>query len=161
MADRDPYPSEKQDRFIVRLPDGMRDRIKATAEANNRSMNAEIVATLEERFPSEDPTIYLLNRYHSLADMLLKGKVHPSHMKAIKEEMDDLYKSLISRRDRDYPFGPPRADGTSKPAKVKYKIADLKKRFDRFCNEMDAGRDQAKEEVIEMLASMLTALQSK
>ncbi|MGP9804481.1 Arc family DNA-binding protein [Paracoccus sp. NSM] len=51
MADREPYPSEKQDRFIVRLPDGMRDRIKAAADANNRSMNAEIVAALSERFP--------------------------------------------------------------------------------------------------------------
>lgn len=51
MTERDPYPSEKQDRFIVRLPDGMRDRIKAAAAENNRSMNAEIVATLEEKYP--------------------------------------------------------------------------------------------------------------
>lgn len=42
-----PYPSETQERFIVRLPDGMRDRIAAEAKANNRSMNAEIVARLE------------------------------------------------------------------------------------------------------------------
>lgn len=41
------YPSELAERFQVRLPAGMRDRIKAAAEANNRSMNAEIVATLE------------------------------------------------------------------------------------------------------------------
>lgn len=37
---------------MLRLPDGMRDRIKAVADANNRSMNAEIVATLEDRYPS-------------------------------------------------------------------------------------------------------------
>ncbi len=53
MAERDPYPSEKQERFIVRLPDGMRDRIKAAAEANNRSMNAEIVARIEASFLHE------------------------------------------------------------------------------------------------------------
>ena len=50
-------PSQTQDKFIVRLPDGMRDRIKAAADANSRSMNAEIVATLEEKYPrpfSED-----------------------------------------------------------------------------------------------------------
>lgn len=35
------------DQFIVRLPDGMRERIRAEAEANGRSMNAEIVARLE------------------------------------------------------------------------------------------------------------------
>ncbi len=32
---------------MLRLPDGMRDRLKATAEANKRSLNAEIVARLE------------------------------------------------------------------------------------------------------------------
>ncbi|MFG6599389.1 Arc family DNA-binding protein [Sulfitobacter sp. 1A09293] len=37
---------------MLRLPDGMRDRIKHVAEANNRSMNAEIVATLEEAYPA-------------------------------------------------------------------------------------------------------------
>ena len=35
------------DKFMLRLPDGMRDRIKAAAEANNRSMNAEVVSALE------------------------------------------------------------------------------------------------------------------
>lgn len=38
------------DKFMLRLPDGMRDRIKAAAEANNRSMNAEIVARIEGSF---------------------------------------------------------------------------------------------------------------
>lgn len=30
---------------------GLRDRIRIAAEANNRSMNSEIVATLEEKYP--------------------------------------------------------------------------------------------------------------
>ena len=41
----------ESDKFIVRLPDGMRDRIKAVADANGRSMNAEIVSALEDKFP--------------------------------------------------------------------------------------------------------------
>lgn len=41
----------ESDKFMLRLPDGMRDRIKTAADANNRSMNAEIVATLEEKYP--------------------------------------------------------------------------------------------------------------
>ena len=44
-------PSRKQDQFIIRLPDGMRERIRHAADQNNRSMNAEIVATLEEKYP--------------------------------------------------------------------------------------------------------------
>lgn len=45
-------PSKQLDQFVIRLPDGMRGRIKAAAEANNRSMNAEIVATLEDVYPA-------------------------------------------------------------------------------------------------------------
>ena len=39
--------SRGSDQFPVRFPEGMRDRIKADAEANGRSMNSEIVARLE------------------------------------------------------------------------------------------------------------------
>lgn len=35
---------------MVRLPDGMRDQIAEAAKANNRSMNAEIVARLVKSF---------------------------------------------------------------------------------------------------------------
>lgn len=44
--------SRESDKFVLRLPDGMRDRIKAAAEANNRSMNAEIVSVLEREYPA-------------------------------------------------------------------------------------------------------------
>lgn len=47
MTDKEKYPSELAERFQVRLPEGMRDRIREAAERNNRSMNAEIVARLE------------------------------------------------------------------------------------------------------------------
>lgn len=44
------FPSQSQDKFIVRFPDGMRDRIKHAAQKNGRSMNAEIVNRLERSF---------------------------------------------------------------------------------------------------------------
>lgn len=44
---KEPYPSETADRFIIRFPEGMRDRIRNEAAANNRSMNAEIIARLD------------------------------------------------------------------------------------------------------------------
>lgn len=37
---------QEQDKYIVRLPDGMRDQLKAAAKANGRSLNAEIVHRL-------------------------------------------------------------------------------------------------------------------
>lgn len=39
---------QPQDKYIVRLPDGMRDRLKDEAAKNNRSMNAEIISRLEQ-----------------------------------------------------------------------------------------------------------------
>lgn len=47
----DKYPSDKQDKFMLRLPDGMRERIALVADRNGRSMNAEIVERLEMSFP--------------------------------------------------------------------------------------------------------------
>lgn len=44
------------DQFPVRMPPGMRDRIKAAAAANYRSMNSEIVSTLERAFPAPEMT---------------------------------------------------------------------------------------------------------
>lgn len=44
------FPSDKLDQYIVRFPDGMRDRLKDEAAKNNRSLNAEIVARLDASF---------------------------------------------------------------------------------------------------------------
>ncbi|WP_127113063.1 Arc family DNA-binding protein [Shimia sediminis] len=38
------------DKFMLRLPDGMREQIKESAAKNSRSMNAEIVVALELYF---------------------------------------------------------------------------------------------------------------
>jgi hypothetical protein len=35
------------EKFMIRLPEGMRDRIAGAAKTNGRSMNAEVVARLE------------------------------------------------------------------------------------------------------------------
>ncbi len=41
------YPSEKLDQYMLRFPDGMRERLKTLAKDNNRTLNAEIIARLE------------------------------------------------------------------------------------------------------------------
>lgn len=43
MTERTP---QDQDKYVVRFPDGLRDRLKQEASANNRSLNAEIIARL-------------------------------------------------------------------------------------------------------------------
>lgn len=39
--------SNDSDKFIIRLPDGMREMIKAAAVKNGRTMNAEVVSRIE------------------------------------------------------------------------------------------------------------------
>lgn len=50
MSDR---PERDLNRYIVRFPEGMRDRIADAAKANGRSMNAEIVHRLEQSFAGD------------------------------------------------------------------------------------------------------------
>ncbi len=56
MEQRDAYPSELKDRFILRLPEGMRDRVADLAKANGRSMNAEFVARLQTGLDGAPPS---------------------------------------------------------------------------------------------------------
>lgn len=44
-SDRAPQLADK---YVLRMPDGMRDRLAELAKANNRSMNAEIVLILQQ-----------------------------------------------------------------------------------------------------------------
>ena len=39
--------AQTKDKFIARLPDGLRERLKKAADRNKRSMNAELVKGLE------------------------------------------------------------------------------------------------------------------
>lgn len=38
------------DQFMLRFPEGMREKVRAAAEQSGRSMNSEIIARLEETF---------------------------------------------------------------------------------------------------------------
>ena len=55
----DKFPSQMQDKFTVRFPDGMRDKIAEIAKKNNRSMNAEIILALEKYIGSENRDILI------------------------------------------------------------------------------------------------------
>jgi len=100
---RSKFPSDEVDRIMLRLPDGMRDRIAAAAKANNRSMNAEIVAVLEEKFPAPHPppTQQQVIEILALFVDMIYGKSRP-------EESQEL----ISRMKRE--IGPDDSMATAK-----------------------------------------------
>lgn len=62
------------DKFMLRLPDGMRERISKGAAANNRSMNAEIVAVLEQHYPSNASIDELIEHTAALARIIREQK---------------------------------------------------------------------------------------
>jgi plasmid stability protein len=47
MTDQKEATASKADKFLVRLPDGMRERLKVEAANSNRSLNSEIIVRLE------------------------------------------------------------------------------------------------------------------
>jgi hypothetical protein len=54
MSAKAPSPSDLADKFMLRLPAGMRQRIADSAHRSNRSMNAEIIYRLEYTFSRKD-----------------------------------------------------------------------------------------------------------
>ncbi|PTQ72733.1 Arc family DNA-binding protein [Celeribacter persicus] len=84
------------DQFVVRLPDGMRDRIKAAAETNNRSMNAEIVATLEKEYPATPPDIHQVTVEVLQLLGLLTVMTEQDRIKTVSEKENELRKRGVN-----------------------------------------------------------------
>jgi hypothetical protein len=100
MAERKLYPSEQQDRFIVRLPNGMRDKIGVAARANKRSMNAEIVQRLEASFSSPDEPPLVVNQDTA-------GAFPKEAIKAILETRDmvsEMHQAQLAPSPAPFPF---------------------------------------------------------
>ena len=87
------FHSRTLDKFVVRLPDGMRDRIAEAAEANNRSMNAEIVARLEASF--EAPRALAPNTAEE--DMVWENKYQLDQLRA---DMNRLSAEILQRLEK-------------------------------------------------------------
>ncbi len=72
--DKKPYPSDAADKFVLRLPEGMRERIAEFAKQAGRSMNAEIVARISESYTtqlrSEINTLDLTLKDHLIWDLI-------------------------------------------------------------------------------------------
>lgn len=99
MDERDKYPSELAERFQIRLPTGLRDRIKSYAERHNRSMNAEILRILEREFPEPWP---VSNRAAEMVDLLrlLKEGGSDETIGSIVESLDQTIQGILSGRVR-------------------------------------------------------------
>lgn len=86
------YPSDYAERFQVRMPAGLRQRIALAADASKRSMNAEIVFRLEASFPRQDetePPHHLANLAQQLAHHLSEAMRIQRLISSAVEPTDD------------------------------------------------------------------------
>lgn len=71
--------AKDQDKFVLRLPEGMREEIREAAEENGRSMNAEIVFRLQTTFDPDHESSELrkarqnLEASQGMTDSLLRN----------------------------------------------------------------------------------------
>lgn len=70
------YTSRTADKFVVRLPDGMREHIAEVARQHHRSMNSEIIARLEHSL-LDLPTLPDQPSRQMLNDKQLDSLSHP------------------------------------------------------------------------------------
>lgn len=77
------FPSEEQERFIVLMPEGMRDQLKHEADRNKRSMNAEIVWRLSQSFSALP---FQIGREFQQAI----AKANPQKLEEIQDDIADI-----------------------------------------------------------------------
>lgn len=89
--------TQPQDKYVLRMPDGLRDRIKAYAERHGRSMNAEIVRILEREFPAPWP---IESRIGELMDMVevLKGAASNEAVDRLLHEIEETINGIVTGR---------------------------------------------------------------
>lgn len=68
------FDSHSLDKFVVRLPDGMRDQVAAAADADDRSMNSLIVTAIRNELAGRARSNALLDALTQAADA--KGASH-------------------------------------------------------------------------------------
>lgn len=90
-----PAPSDLADKFMLRMPEGMRDRVREAADASGRSMNAEIVQRLEESFATKAPLGFNVNVLEDALEEMRAAR------RSIEERLDSSVVNLVKARLRD------------------------------------------------------------
>lgn len=87
------------EQFQLRLPPGLRERIKAYADRHGRSTNAEIVRVLENEFP--EPWA-VEDRIEQLLGLLkvMKGDASNEAIGKFVDEVDETIRGIITGRVR-------------------------------------------------------------
>lgn len=93
---------QTQDKYILRLPDGLRERIAEHAKANGRSMNAEIVRLLEINYPPP-PSVDDMLRDIEVALALSDKPGSARDMAFLAEKLRDLRERIENEQTHSPP----------------------------------------------------------
>lgn len=140
------YDSRTADKFVVRLPDGLRADIEAAANASDRSMNSVFVQAVRQYLDGQ-------NRQQILLDVLANTITTPlrvgetTDIPVVTESMhiDDRVK--LAANDRRYAFLRDVAFNLARPIKVRdiydnlLVKDDLDNELDRAMREFADGAD--------------------
>ncbi|RMW01524.1 putative DNA-binding protein [Pseudomonas amygdali pv. tabaci] len=72
---------DRDEKFVIRLPTGMRGRVRGAAKANHRSMNSEIISRIDATLRHEQE----IARLKAVIDVLLNGEVPASNVVQLPE----------------------------------------------------------------------------
>jgi len=65
------YDSRSADKFVIRLPKGMRERVKVRGKADSRSMNGVVIQALEQ-YLSGEPVVTSSTALDELAEAVMQ-----------------------------------------------------------------------------------------
>jgi plasmid stability protein len=85
--------SHDQEKFIVRMPAGMRDRIRKRAAEEGRSMNAEVLQTLEKAYPASSDIDATLREIGEVFVKQMEER-DPAIIRELEQQLADLYDVL-------------------------------------------------------------------
>ena len=97
---RQKYPSDEIDKTMVRFPPGLMGRVKDAAARNGRSMNAEIISTLEREYPEPASIPVMVDYIKMLADLYEKQGFKNAHvLREIYDTIDGIRSAMEAEED--------------------------------------------------------------
>ncbi len=125
----------EQDKFILRLPNGMRDRIKAAAERHDVSMNEEIINILLRYFPAPATLSDEINELERVLEVLKRGVDVPG-VASLRDSVDDLIRGIVKGR-----IGPVTMEDRQRIAEA-LEYYDEETVKEGWAQQMPAGQDE-------------------
>lgn len=89
-------PKQTDPQFKLRLPANLKDRVEEAAGANNRSMNAEIVARLESSFERHPAAEDLAQAWEVAEDLRQQLKSRLDHINDVVRDYEARYENLTN-----------------------------------------------------------------